>query len=108
MPRTKPLLIMLCLNLLLLPAHAVQAQEPVSADDTQAPPPVSAVPASDEQSEEQTVATTAPAAPVLQTAAAGWQSSQPAGVCPVISDYLYQQCAQNPADAMCAQPAAAE
>lgn len=34
------------------------------------------------------------------------QEGLPAGVCPVISDYLYQQCEQNPADAMCA-PAAA-
>lgn len=30
------------------------------------------------------------------------QAGLPAGVCPVISDYLYQQCQQDPADAMCA------
>jgi hypothetical protein len=47
-------------------------------------------------------------APVtLQTAEPPEQYSMPAGVCPVITDYLYQQCQQNPADAMCAPPVSA-
>jgi hypothetical protein len=47
-------------------------------------------------------------APLALHAVPAEQYSLPAGVCPVITDYLYQQCQQNPADAMCAPATATE
>jgi hypothetical protein len=89
-------------GLLLLAAAGVSAQPPASAavvaplvGETQEVP---AALSSDVQESSITVA-----APVsLQTAAQALEYDLPAGVCPVITDYLYQQCEQNPADAMCA------
>jgi hypothetical protein len=89
-------------GLLLLAAAGAWAQPPAPAAgvaplvvETKAVPPAL-----------QAEANAAPApvaAPVaLQTAAQTLEYTLPAGVCPVITDYLYQQCEQNPADAMCA------
>jgi hypothetical protein len=44
-----------------------------------------------------------PAQPSIQSTTDALQTSLPAGVCPVITDYLYQQCQQSPDDPMCAQ-----
>ena len=93
-------------SLMLLASAGVWAQVPVSvpASDPLAPPaPESAV--TQTLVPIQSGADVAPVA--LQTAAPSLQYDLPAGVCPVITDYLYQQCQQNPADAMCAPPVAA-
>lgn len=45
---------------------------------------------------------TAVLAPLALQSTTPPQYDLPAGVCPVITDYLYQQCQQNPGDAMCA------
>lgn len=67
----------------------------VSHQTAQPVPPAIAVPP-----DSSPLAPAAAAAPELQSVST-LQGSLPAGVCPVISDYLLQQCQQNPADPMC-------
>ena len=55
-----------------------------------------------------TTASSSPVATLAASAVSVVDYSMPAGVCPVITDYLYQQCQQNPADAMCAPAATPE
>lgn len=96
-----------CLGLLLLPLRCLAQADaigPVVPEQSGAalPAVVAASPAATVPPAGAGTAATAAPAPVLQTAASDFQASVPAGVCPVITDYLYQQCEQNPQDSMCA------
>lgn len=101
---------LVCHALLLMPL-AVNAQpddaaaagmQPVAAEDSRQPADLQSL------AQASQTATATPAA-TLQAGVSDSapQYSLPAGVCPVITDYLFQQCQQNPADAMCA-PAGAD
>lgn len=88
--------------LLLCGAVTAAAQDavhvsPAPAEEQEAAPtlaPAASVPAGSP------LAPARAAVPELQSVSA-LQISLPAGVCPVISGYLLQQCQQNPADPMC-------
>lgn len=82
------------LGILLMPT-LVLAQDAAPSADSSVPEVATASVAIHSDS------STAPVPVALQTAPSE-QYSLPAGVCPVITDYLYQQCQQNPDDAMCA------
>ena len=100
------------LALLLLPLPAM-AQEVVAAAaaptviDGSEPPQQGAMPLASPAAAEPGVSGSSTAGMPLETIPAV-DYSMPAGVCPVITDYLYQQCQQNPADAMCASAVTTE
>lgn len=83
-------------------ALAQEAAQPAEAGETGAPSSVTApvalvtAPATLQSGSSEVVT------PLALQSVPAEQYSLPAGVCPVITDYLYQQCQQNPADAMCA------
>jgi hypothetical protein len=84
-------------SLVLLVSFAAQAQDIATTTST-----AEAAAAGRKPEPQSSAVPQTPARQELDTAVQSFQLSLPAGVCPVITDYLFQQCQQNPADPMCA------
>jgi len=88
-------------SLVLLLSFAAQAQDIATTTSTAEAEAEAAATGRKPEPQSSAVPQT-PVTQELDTAVQAFQLSLPAGVCPVITDYLFQQCQQNPADPMCA------